>query len=122
MAMAKSDFLSTFYRAFLLLTIAGFVLAAGWADGFGLISYLCGAGFMGFIFGGWDLLSRFFAHPDHPNPGLAFFSTLLHLGLLGGLFYLMISAFAVSWPWFVVGTLTLLPSLIFAAAKTGISS
>ncbi len=78
------------------------------------ISFLCGASFIALVVFLWDLSLGLALHPKRPNPVVGGLLVFLHYGLLGGVFYAMISLFDVSWAWFSTGTVVLVPSLLLA--------
>lgn len=102
------------YRVMLVLAALGSpwpFLMRGSAAG---ISYVCGASFIALVVFLWDLSLGLALHPKRPNPVVGGLLVFLHYGLLGGVFYAMISLFDVSWAWFSTGTVVLVPSLLLA--------
>lgn len=107
-------YLRKLYRIMLVLAVLGgpwpFLLEGSTAG----ISFFCGASFIALVVLLWDLSLGLALHPKRPNPVVGGLLVFLHYGLLGGVFYAMISLFDVSWAWFSTGTVVLVPSLLLA--------
>ena len=108
-----TDFMGILYASFAGFGIAGGIAAAVFSGGPGLAGYFLGWLIIGLILYFWD---RTLAKTlQKKKASWAFESLIIFLRyiLIGGLFYAMISLFAVSWVWFAIGISTLLPSLVF---------
>ena len=108
------SFLKAFYKVYLVLGMAGWLtsIAFGWQA---FYSYFFGYFLLGFLLVLWDWTTLLVLNPERPSPTLGYLLILLRYGLLGGLFYAMMALFVVSWLWFAIGSIILLPSLLITA-------
>ncbi|CAM2008406.1 hypothetical protein APED_17230 [Acanthopleuribacter pedis] len=107
-------YIRALYRCMLGLTLLGTPWPFLFWDWIAGASFICGAAFITLIVFLWDLSLGLALHPKRPNPVLGGLLVFLHYGLLGGVFYAMISLFDVSWAWFSTGTVVLVPGLLLA--------
>lgn len=108
------DFLSAVYKCtgiWALIGVFPSYLFSGWP---GLGGFFFGVVSITVIIGMWDLTLRFTLKARKTNAAKESLLVFLRYGLLGGLFYAIISWFAVSLAWFVTGASVLLPGMLTA--------
>jgi len=114
----KIDFLHHLYRVFALCGVTGLVVAAGFAlfddKRHAPLSYLLGFLSMALIIWLWDLTLGYTLKQGKTTWLWESFMVFIRYGLLGALFYAMISWFVVDWPWYLAGVTTFLPGLVIA--------
>ena len=108
-----TDFMGFLYASFAGFGIAGGIAAAIFSGGPGLAGYFLGLLIIGLVLYFWDRTLAKTLQKKKANWAWESLIIFLRYILIGGLFYAMISLFAVSWVWFAVGISTLLPSLVF---------
>ncbi len=115
--MMKDDYLNFLY--WWLFGLGGgcalIILAVHSADHAG--SYFAGVITIGFLLSMWHITIDIAFKATAPKLAWMGLLMLLRYALIGALIYVIIRVLgrkiAISWPWFVVGTTTLLPSLVF---------
>jgi len=110
----SNDFLNAVYKYTLIWTLLGLLPAFLLGSMQGLLGFFFGALSIFLILGGWDLTLRFTLGPRKTNAAWESLLVFLRYGLLGGLFYAIISWFAVSLAWFVTGASLLVPGMLTA--------
>ena len=114
MTNQKPEFLQLFYKIFagfgfgftLLILILG-----GWSRG---LNFLLGFASIALIIILWHISLHYSLGPRKASWAMESLLVFMRYILLGGLFYAMISLFAVSWIWYCAGTTTILPGLLVA--------
>ena len=109
-----AGFLKAVYKCTLGWALAGLPLAGLLGGIPGITGFGFGALSIGIILGMWDLTLRFTLGPRQTNTAWESLLVFLRYGLLGGLFYAIISWFAVSLAWFVTGATVLIPGMLTA--------
>jgi len=115
-APTKPDFIRFFYKPFAVCGVIGLAAALIFGDGRDTLSFALGWFSIGLIVFLWDVMTLFMLKPRKTHWAWESLLALLRYVLLGGLFYAMISLFAVRWAWYIAGTAVFLPSLLIAAA------
>ena len=114
-AIEEHQFLMFFYKVFWVCGVVGSLacLAVGppqagsFAFGFGSIATIL------FL---WHLAVDRLVKPRKTSSATQTLLVFIRYVLLGSVFYGIISLFAVRWPWFVAGTLTLMTGLLISTA------
>ncbi len=108
----KTEFLYYFYRVFAICGAVGMPIGflIGGADG--LLSFILGLLSIALIVVLWHLTLHFTLKPRKTGWAWESLMVFLRYILLGGLFYAMISLFAVRWFWYLAGTTMILPGLL----------
>ena len=109
----KTEFLTLFYRFFAGFGLGGILLCLLFGGGEIAFNFALGFGSIGLIIGLWHLSLHFTLGPRKTSWAAESLMVFARYVLLGGLFYAMISLFAVRWLWYCLGTTTILPGLIF---------
>ncbi len=112
----KIDFIKVFYRVFAVFGAAGLIAGFAFGGSGAALSYGLGWFSIGLIVFLWDVTLAYVVGPRKTHWAWESLLAMLRYVLLGGLFYAMISLFAVQWPWYIGGTATLLPGLLVSAA------
>ncbi len=108
----KPEFLALFYRIFLVCGALG-VLTCGLLGSWEIaLNFLLGFASIGLIIALWHVSLHFTLGPRKTSWAAESLMVFVRYILLGGLFYAMISLFAVRWAWYCAGTTMILPGLI----------
>ena len=109
----KTEFLTLFYKVFAVCGLSGSLIAMawGWSAGY---SFALGFGTMALIVFLWDLTLKHTLKPRKASWAAESMLVFLRYILLGGLFYVMISLFAMRWAFYLAGTTTLILGLLIS--------